>query len=226
MPAKKITHPWSNEQAQALAAARARFQAQTAKNTLQLDVQKQLAICKKKLKEAEDRCDSLEHHLQMEQEKSAALYQDLQAEKDHSANLYRQLRVERRACQRGNAHKDVLERQIQLLKLAEISSVQEMKESSSKAIDALIKTEKENSRLQSELSKALEQFTAEVSWSQQKLGQVRTQVKGYQTLVAKLQRRCSRAKATIQKVKKQTKQICVHRLLHKGIYTEETQNLI
>src|SRR6266487_120253 len=234
MPTKGSIYGRSSEQIQRLAEARARSHAQVESSISQLEVsnlQKQLAVYKVKLEEAEKRCRELEFNLETEQKRSATLSHHLEAEKQYSTNLYQQLRVERQARQRGSACKNILQQQIQLLKSAEASSVKRMKESSSKAINALIKVEKENSSLRSELSKALERITTEALQYREKVGHIRKHAKGYQIQAAKLQKRCSRAgavqaKAVQKATEKTNKQSSIHRLLHKGIYTEETRSLI
>jgi hypothetical protein len=234
MPAKGSTHGRSADQLQQLAASRTKIQ-KNANSTLQLDItnlENIHATCKLELEAVENRCRKLELDLQMEQEKSAALNDALQVEKKHSASLYQQLRVERRARQRGDTRKSVLERQISLLKSASMSSeAKKMKENAAKAIEALMKVEKENSTLQSELSKSLERCTKEAVKAQQKLLQAGKQIKGYQMQISQLRKHYNRAQMTreraVERAKKETiKQSMVYHLLHKGIYTEDTRNLI
>jgi hypothetical protein len=235
MPAKGSARGRSAEQMQQLSANRVKLQANAMDGTSQIEVtnlQDMLAVCELKLKAVEDRCEVLESDLQAEREKSAALNKALDLEKERSKILYQNLRVERRARQRGNTRKTVLERQISMLKSASMSSeVRKMKDSASKAIDALVNVEKENSNLRSELSKTLERCTAEAAQNRQKLHHVGKQAREFRSLAAKLQKRCDRAAAIQEKVvkrarEKASKKSTVHRLLHKGVYTEDTRNLI
>jgi chromosome segregation ATPase len=179
-------------------------------------------LCKERLKPVEERCTVLESRLLAEQRRSTNLYQALKKEKRHSDKLYQKLRVERRARQRGNNCKMILGQQIQMLQEAGMTSDAKMKESTAKAIKALTKVEKENSSLRSDLSKALDRCALQTAKSHQKFLHIGKQIKGYQRELTNLKKRCKRAAAKKVTAKKSQS----HKLLHKGIYTEETRNLI
>src|SRR6266487_2050436 len=252
MPPKGSSHARSAAQAAQLAALaeqKARLIAgSTAPEPTVASLQELLAMSENKVQLLEDRVIELESALHIQRDLVAELSQALADEKDqsatlcagldaqieHSKKLYKALRVEKRAQQRGQAWKGVLEEQIQLLKSADIKLAvdqQMAKGNASKAVDALLKTERENSALRSKLSKTLEQCTTEAALAQQKLTQAHNRMKEHKKLSEKLKKRCDRAarvhanalKRATDHVKKKS---AVHKLLHKGIFTEKTHDLI
>jgi ribosomal protein S25 len=93
--------------------------------------------------------------------------------------------------------------------------LQRVKGNASKAVDALLKTERENSALRSELLKTLERCTTEAALAQQKLAQTYNKTKEHKKLSEKLKKCCDRA-ATVQanalkratdRVKKESEQL-------------------
>jgi len=223
MPPKGSTHGRSSGHLKQLAEARANKYS-SHESTPEISLQELLVSSEARLQAAEAKYKSLESALHTEQERCALLHKALDAErknsmelsvaldaeKKHSAELsaalcaekqqseqlYQNLRVERRARQRGQSRKGVLEGQIRLLKSVEASSV--VTKNASKAIDALIKVEKENFNLRSELSKTLERCTAEAAHHAQKLNDVMKQTKEYRLLATKLQKRCNQKAYTLR----------------------------
>jgi hypothetical protein len=158
----------------------------------------------------------------------------LSAERERSAKWYQALRVERRARQRGQARKLVLEDYIRLLQASDTVQSDELKSiktNASKAIDALLKVEKENSSLRNELSGALERCGEEIKSAKAKVKAVGQELRRSRVLAARLQKQCARAVAVrereVEKARQRIlKEKSVHTLLKKGVYTEETRNLI
>jgi FtsZ-interacting cell division protein ZipA len=105
-----------------------------------------------------------------------------------------------------------------------------------KAVNSLLhleeeNTEKENTNLRSELSQCLAQCKPESQESQEKHSQVKQSLKASQSLVHKLQKKSDHAakkqQHAVTRAREQAyKEKSVHQLLHKGVYTEETRNLI
>jgi len=62
--------------------------------------------------------------------------------------------------------------------------------SSSKAIDSLLRLEKENSKLQSELSKCLERSQVEFHHSQEKMFSLGNRLKGSKHLASNFKKQC------------------------------------
>ena len=78
--------------------------------------------------------------------------------------------------------------QIRLLKSADRERSEDYANSSSKAIDSLLKLEKEKSKLQSELSKCLDRSQAEFRHSQERLLALQTKVKESKCLASKFKK--------------------------------------
>jgi len=252
MPPKGSSHGRSTAQAARSAALTGKQSRQAAGNSepepTMASLQESLELSKARIQELEERVAELEtavrfheqhsaelsQALSNKQDQSAMLAEDLSAEVEHSTNLYKSLRVERRARQRGQAQKGRMEEQIRLLKSADFrmsSDLHKIKSNASKAIDALLKVEKENSTLRSELSNTLEQCTAEAIVAQKRLDQASQKMKEQKRLAANLKKRCDRAAVVQANALKRAnehakKANCVHNLLKKGVYTEKTQNLI
>jgi hypothetical protein len=172
--------------------------------------------------------------LEVEREHSKNLSLLLDDEKKHSADLYRSLLVERHARQRGQVRKDILEKQIKLLCSADYvksDQLMDVKSNASKAIEALLKTKNENSNLKNELSMCLERCRKEVKEAQFKVHTMAQNWRQSKMLAAKLQKRCARAiavkeKAVLRVKNKIIQEKSVHSLSKKGVYTEETRNLV
>ena len=192
----------------------------------------EIEVAKIKLTLESEREESrrLREALKQEIAASAELAHVLILEKEHSAKLYKALRVEKRARQRGQARKKTLEDQIKLLQLSAMSQSDKLKgiqRNASKAIDTLLKMEKENSNL----SKSLEQCRDAMKQTQIKVQSAGQKLKESRTFVARLQKRCVRAVAVKENAVQQAKEKIIkdrsiHTLLKKGVYTEETRNLI
>ena len=176
----------------------------------------------------------LEEALDQEIGNSANLLLALSAERERSAKWYQALRVERRARQRGQARKLVLEDYIRLLQASDTAQSDELKgikTNASKAIDTLLKVEKENSSLRNELSGALERCGEEIKSAKAKVKAVGQELRQSRVLAARLQKQCARTIAVrereVEKARQRiVKEKSVHTLLKKGVYTEETRNLI
>ena len=94
-----------------------------------------------------------------------------------------------------------------------------------------MKVERQNAVLRNELTSALERFTAEAAHSQKKLTQVDQKLKESRKLIARLKSTYkmainSKENAVKRAVEEVHRKHTVHLLLHKGIYTEKTRNLI
>lgn len=179
-------------------------------------------------------CTQLASSLERAQQKTAELSSELQMIKLQAEEQHKKLRVEHRARQRGQKRKEILLEQIRLLKSADFEKSQNIKEhanSASKTVDSLIKLEKENSKLQNELSKCLERSQAELRHSHNKFLSLGKKLRESRALSSKFKKQCDRSAVrrdqAITKARKQVlKEQTVHNLLSKGAYTEDTRNLI
>src|SRR5436190_3795084 len=152
-------------------------------------------IGKLKVALAEERENSrrLQEELDVKAKNCDELAYRLSLEEERSAQRYQALRVERRARQRGQARKGVLESQIKLLHSADsVQSYQlkNVRSNASKAIDALLKMEKENFSLRSELSRCLKRCRREVKEAQIKTYNMAQNWRQSKMLAAKLQKHC------------------------------------
>jgi hypothetical protein len=180
------------------------------------------------------RVAELSSALDTERALSVQLSSALDAEIVHSKELYKKIRVEKRARQRGQQRKVLLEKKIQELKAADLGRYDELKKvtsNASKTIDALLKLEQENSSLHHELLKALERCVTETSEAQEKRAEMSDKLKASRTVTRKLEKQCRQAKAVkeraVQRMKEKIqKERSVHSLFHKGTYTQDTRDLI
>ena len=210
-----------------------------------ISLKNELEECKRQLEMAAQKIASLESELEAkslccselcislekEQKRAEELSLQLNKVKLQAEGQYKQMRVEHRARQRAQARKGVLLEQIKLLKSADRQRSQDYENSSSKAIDSLLKVEKEKSKLQSELSKCLERSQAEFRNSKQQLHALQTKLTESRRLASNLKKQCGRAAKrrdhAVAKAREQVqKKYTTHHLLSKGVYTEGTRNLI
>jgi hypothetical protein len=233
--------------AQAAQISQAREKASTSTPTSD-DVKNLLEETKCKLHLAEEKAIALTSSLVDEQKCSAELMQALGQEKQSSTTLcaelnamrvqlkemYLKFRVERRARQRVEKRKHFLEEQCRYLKMeaAEKSAgLKKITTSASETIKKLLSLEKENSALRAELLATLTRCAAEATESQQRLSSTNKKLKGSRLLASNLAMRCKRATAVkdkaVNRAREQVQQErSVHSLLSKGVYSEDTRNLV
>src|SRR6266487_2732589 len=164
---------------------------------------------------------------------SKKLLDDCNAQKERSSRLAKSLKVERRAQQRGLAQKALLQEQIMHLQLECREMSQNLKavtQRATKIIESVLRVEQENSNLQDKLSKALKQCSLEVNKAQEKLAHTGEKIKQHRRIADNLKKRFERAASLqekrMQRARDQVKKEISTRLLHKGVYTEQTRSLI
>jgi hypothetical protein len=162
----------------------------------------------------------------------------LKVEQSQSAELYRCFRVERRARQRGAARKDFLESKIEILQATNAQHLAEQKQLIHGTMsygETLAQLEKKYSNLQDQLFCTMDRSQIELAKAKRKLTLVQKNLKQSRSQAAYFRKRCEsattlRRKAVIQAKEKARQQAIreksTHSLLHKGIYTQETRNLI
>ncbi|KAF8808752.1 hypothetical protein BYT27DRAFT_7222765 [Phlegmacium glaucopus] len=166
--------------------------------------------------------------LQSELEKSN---ENLQKHKDSSAlwkamheKIYHELHMQRQSTKRGQEKLAKLEEQLEIIKIAEKEASKQLLRGSHESYQALILLRKENKDLQRELSKSLEKTHA-------KLATLNLDLK---TLHGKASKLC-KAVVCFREQKKQAMdsiekkifhQQSVHHLMCKGVFTEETHNVV
>jgi hypothetical protein len=145
-----------------------------------------LSLSEAQLKASLEKISELEAALQAQKQLSAQLSQaladkehndqilldKLEAEQVYSRGLYQSLRTERRARQRGQTRKGVLEGQIKLLKSAEFklsTTLKTVTSNASRAVESLMQIEKQNVTLRSDLSLALQRCITEAQLAKKRV---------------------------------------------------------
>ena len=204
---------------------------------LEADLEDSKAECAdllEKLGTSREESAHLQAELRKSEEKSVCLTEELKDLKLAYKKTYELLRVERRAQQRWQAIKVVLEDEIKSLKSAEKQNTEIFKKVTSetwKYLDDLGKLRQDNSGLREKLSFTMQQFKQEMNSVQNKLNSTLQNLRVTKTCVIKLKKSCRRAAAqkerAVKKAQEDTlRKRSVHHLMHKGVYTEETRNLI
>lgn len=138
------------------------------------------------------------------------------------------------ACQCLESHRQTLQDQINILHLASTNRSHDLEgatASATCAIESLLKIEKENKHLHSELSLCLERTHASFVASHKKLTALSQDLRKAQQQNLRL-KKCadfvvSKTEQSMKKAKqKALNEMSTHHLLHKGVYTEDTLNLI
>ena len=211
-------------------------------------LQQMLAASQAKVLAAEEQIANLESTLETERLHSQKCLEDLQlqvkqnaelsallaAEKICSGELKTRVRVERRARQRAQARKELLDKQIKIFKSAESKSSDHVKAATNnaeKAIYSLIRAEKENSTLKYELSQCLQRCHAEMTKCRNTVLALTKKLRDSKEVTRNLQRTIGQATAVrvIALRRARAKVLAdqsIHRLMNKGTYTTETRNLV
>ena len=172
--------------------------------------------------------------LQLQVKQNAELSALLAAEKKLSGELKTKARVERRACQRANLQKNLLRKQIQILKSAESKSSAHVKTATNnaeKAIYSLIRAEKENSTLKSELSQCLQRCQADMNKCRTTVLALTKKLRDSKAVTRNLEKKNARATAVHENSLRRARakvlaDRSVHRLFNKGTFTNKTRNLV
>jgi len=200
---------------------------------------------KKQLFEAIQQTHQLENLLAEKEIKYNALRAELQRSDDlvnklreevglwraKHKEIYHSLHMQRQATKRGLSKQGLLEAQIDILKEADAKLSAQLSQGSQDskiAIDSLLKV---NEHLQSELSQSISTWTSRLEFIKSKLQMSDTKLKGAQKDVSRLHKVCCRATGVkehaIEKTKtKVSQQKSVHYLMKKGVFTEQTRNLV
>ena len=175
------------------------------------------------------------HRLQSELEKSN---QKLQNHKDGSAfwkekqeKTHHELRMQRQTTKRGKEKLARVEKQVEILKIAEKEASKEFLRGSRESYQAITSLKKENETLHTELSVSMARWTSQLEKTHAKLAVSNSDLKILRQKASKLRKavvHCKEQKErAIFSVKKQIlNQRSVHHLMHKGVFTEETRNVV
>jgi hypothetical protein len=176
-------------------------------------------------------CASLQEDLNTSQDLINTLHTEVLSLKAKNSDIYHQLRMERQRNTRATSKHISMTSQITLLKKADaISSVQLSKglRDSANTITKLLKI---NEGLQTELSRSVANWSSRTETVQSKLTSSDTRLKIAQQEVSKLRKACRRAtqiktRAVETAKAKVVQQKSVHHLANKGVFTQETRNLV
>ena len=180
-------------------------------------------------------CTDLQNNLNASHDLIKALRAEILLLKSKNSDTYHQLRMERQRSKRATSKNTSITSQILLLKKADaISSAQLLKglRDSAATITKLLKT---NEDLQTELSQSVTTWSSRTEAlteaAQSKLLSSDTRLKKAQKEVSKLRKAFHRAtqikEHAVETAKaKVIQQKSVYHLLHKGVFTQQTRNLV
>jgi hypothetical protein len=185
------------------------------------------------LMEERNKVADLDTALKKEKQNVLELEERWKKEKRRSEGFYLELCVARRSVQRSKKKKETLQGQIDILKLAAFESSKKHKDalsSAKHAVDSLIRFEKENAGLRSDLSLCLARSITQAK-SSHELKEVKKELSKCKKQVYRLKGHCQIAalkteRAVVKAKEAVLKQRSVHKLMKKGVYTEDTRNLI
>ena len=194
----------------------------------------EIETLRSELSQAQDKCTVLEGLQENSAEKICDLKAQVLAAKEHQTDIYRELRNERRARQHAVKRKSVLNEKIAELKTEQHKKIKEMKELEKEknlATNHVDKVIKANQHLQNEISNTLQQCEHQLELSHEELKQARAKLKGSKSEIYNLKRKVGRAVQTkenaVKRVKdKVLKESTTFYLLKKGVYSDETRNLV
>jgi hypothetical protein len=127
--------------------------------------------------------------------------------------------------------KAVLDKEIAKLKASQVEEIKDLEKKSAISSERLSNIVTANEHLQNELSTAISQFTSELDLVRQKLKFTRSELSGSKTEIYSLKCKAIRASQSrakiIQKTRdKVTKERTTFYLLQKGVFSQETRNLV
>ena len=198
------------------------------------NAQQQIASLESALSDKVAACSELSMSFQEVETKSEEHMSQLAEQKARYQSLYKELRLERQRAKRASTKKGNLEQQISLLRAAALSQSHELNSMSGKtqkAINSLLQLENQNSTLKNQLSQCMKNLQTEMHHCQNRLNVVQKKLSDSRNLSLKLKKQVNRAKESRKRAvataqQKQQKLSAVHHLLHKGVYTETTRNLV
>ena len=209
------------------------------------DFEGALAKCQNELAEAKSEIETLASELSEAQNECTRLLQlqdrsketinDLKSQvlaaKQHQQDTYRELCNERRVHQRATKRKAVLDEEIAKLKTSQVEKIKDLEKESAISSERFNSIVAANQHLQNELSTTISKFASELDLVCQKLKFTKSELSGSKTEIYSLKLKATRAAQSrakiIQKTKdKVTKERTTFYLLQKGVFSQETQNLV
>jgi hypothetical protein len=176
-------------------------------------------------------CESLYSKLETFRQKCIQLTDEVFHWRSKQEVTYHSLRMERQRAKRGSAKIDRLEQQKEILVNAEKNVSACLSERSKNSEQALLLLKKANNGLQMELSDSMARWTSQLDKTRSKLEMANSKLAALQKEASRLRKSVARASgvkdravaAAKAKVKKET---TTHHMMNKGVFTEETRNVV
>ena len=237
MPPKKSRQQQEQSQKKALetvAQKRAALGSETAAEDLWDQLQEALASNKElqqQLSQKSLECESLHSELETFRQKCTQLTDEVFHWRSKQEATYHSLRMERQTAKCGSAKIDHLEQQKEILVNAEKKVSACLSERSKNSEQALLLLEKANNGLQMELSHSMACWTSQLDKAQSKLEIANFKHAALQKEASHLRKSVARAsgvkdRAVAAAKAKVKEEMSTHHLMNKGIYTEETRNVV
>ncbi len=176
-------------------------------------------------------CTTLQSELEKAHNKLAKLQADSDFWKSKHEDTYRELRLQHQTTKRKQEKANKLELQIEILKKAETEASSQFLRGAKQSETALAVLREKNEGLHSELSKCMAKWTTQLEKAHSKLDASVSDLRTLRKEAWQLRKTVVHSKETkkraIAAVKEQISQRqSVHHLMAKGVFTEETHNVI
>jgi hypothetical protein len=187
----------------------------------------QIQLLEQQLADQVKVCDGLQYDLNASRDLVNMLRSEILSLKAKNSNTNHQLRIERQRYKRASLKNGSMKYQIALLEKANAISTKGLMDSANINKKIL----KMNNDLQNELSQTVVTWSSQTEAIKSKLISSDTRLKNVQKEVSKLRKSCHRAAQVknhaVETAKaKVVQQKSVHHLANKGVFTEDTRNLV
>jgi hypothetical protein len=235
----------SKGQKQQLAAARAKGQdtliekrAVLTSETANDDLWDRLQTANSQILELEQLLEKKDTELRMLQHELEKFKQNLKKSQDDSAlwrtkhkDTYHELRMQRQTTKRGKEKLTLLEEQLEVLNTAKKEASKQFLRGFSESHQALLSLKNENTCLRNELSVSVAKWTSQLESAHSKLARSSSDLKILRGKSSKLRKAVIHSKEQKERAiaamkEKILNQRSVHKLMHKGVFTEETRNVV
>ena len=151
--------------------------------------------------------------------------------KAKQGKTYHELRMQRQTTKRGQRKMAQLQEQLDIIKTAEKVASKQFLRGSRESYQAIIPLQQENKTLHKKLSASMAKWSSQLEKTHAKLAMSNSDLKTLCEKASKLHKAvvCSKEqkeRAIVSVKKKISDQRSVHHLMHKGVFTEETCNVV
>ncbi|KAF8817101.1 hypothetical protein BYT27DRAFT_7247656 [Phlegmacium glaucopus] len=176
-------------------------------------------------------CKQLQVELDKSNKKCSQLAADLSMWESKHKDTYHKLRMQRQTTKRGQDKVAQMTEQIAILKKAETNDSAHLLKDSKDAEKAIALLMEANEDLQGELSDSMTQWSSQLHKTRSKLEKSQSNCKALQKKITALRKHSASIKSgkehAIASVRaKLLKEKSVHHLMDKGVFTEETRNVV